>query len=35
MKDEIKGKIISKFVELRSKKYSLIVADIEEIKSSQ
>ena len=31
MKDEIKGKIISKFVELKSKMYSLIVVDIEEI----
>ena len=31
MKDEIKGKIISKFVELKSKMYSLIIVDIEEI----
>ena len=35
MKDEIKWEIISIFVELKSKIYSLIVADIEEIKSSQ
>ena len=31
MKDEIKGKIFSKFVDLKSKMYSLIVVDIEEI----
>ena len=35
MKDEIKGKVIRKFVELKSKMYFLVVADIEEIKSSQ
>ena len=35
MRDKIKGKIISNFVELKSKMYSLIVVDIEEIKWSQ
>ena len=35
MKDEIEGEIISKFVDLKSKMYSLIVLDIEEIKWSQ
>ena len=32
MKDEFKGKIISEFVELKSKMYSLVDVDGEEIK---
>ena len=32
MKDEFKGKIISEFVELKSKMYSLIAVNSEEVK---
>ena len=32
MKDEVKGKMISEFVELKSKMYSLIAVDGEKIK---
>ena len=35
MKDEFSGKIISDFIELKSKMYSLIVADSEEVKKAK
>ena len=35
MKDKVKGKIISGFVQLKSKMYSLIVLDSEEIKKAK
>ena len=35
MKDEVKGKIISEFVELKSKIYSLIAVDSEEVKKAK
>ena len=34
MEDEFKGKIISEFVGLKSKKYSLLVVDGEEVKKA-
>ena len=35
MKDEVKGKIISDFVALKSKMYSLVVINNEEIKKAK
>ena len=35
MKDEVKGKIISKFVEVNSKIYSLVVVGSDEIKKTK
>ena len=35
MKDQFKGKIISEFVGLKSKMYSLIVVDSEEVKKAK
>ena len=35
MKDKSKGKVISKFVGLKSKMYSLITVDSEEIKNAK
>ena len=35
MKDEVKGKIISEFVELKSKMYSLVVVGSDEIKKTK
>ena len=35
IKDKLKGKTISEFVRLKSKMYSLIVVDIEEVKKTK
>ena len=35
MKDEVKGKIICKFVVLKSKMYSLVIVNNEEIKKAK